>query len=342
MSRASNHEDIGDLAADRGAAAAVAVSGSRVQVRPPSSSTTRASASIGPTRARWPAIEPGLASSSGSRSTPAIKATRRLARRRGGRDDGHCAGGPLVIVQPPQAGAEARAAQAGSKPGEAPFTGMSFKPLFENDQRHRDPRAHGRRRARRLSHARLRHDRRPPVGRRDRRHRGRQDRRESLEARRRRVRIARIQPLRAQRRTPGRRGARRAQARELARATSAACAAFSASASASPSSSAARSASAFCARPAWSPASSSPAGILARLDRRRPLHAARRRRALPSSARCCPRPAATTSTRAARSATAVGFAVGWTDWLTYCAVLGYVSIGMASSSACSCRRSPDR
>src|SRR5262249_2746694 len=25
----------------------------------------------------------------------------------------------------------------------------------------------------------------------------------------------------------------------------------------------------------------------------------------------------------------VGFAVGWTDWLTYCAVLGYVSIGFA-------------
>jgi basic amino acid/polyamine antiporter, APA family len=25
----------------------------------------------------------------------------------------------------------------------------------------------------------------------------------------------------------------------------------------------------------------------------------------------------------------VGFAVGWTDWLTYCAVLGYVSIGMS-------------
>src|SRR5580765_808354 len=25
----------------------------------------------------------------------------------------------------------------------------------------------------------------------------------------------------------------------------------------------------------------------------------------------------------------VGFAVGWTDWLTYCAVLGYASIGMA-------------
>src|SRR3954471_2203208 len=25
----------------------------------------------------------------------------------------------------------------------------------------------------------------------------------------------------------------------------------------------------------------------------------------------------------------IGFAVGWTDWLTYCAVLGYVSIGFA-------------
>src|SRR5712691_7504700 len=25
----------------------------------------------------------------------------------------------------------------------------------------------------------------------------------------------------------------------------------------------------------------------------------------------------------------VGFAVGWTDWLTYCAILGYVSIGMS-------------
>src|SRR5262249_16620846 len=24
-----------------------------------------------------------------------------------------------------------------------------------------------------------------------------------------------------------------------------------------------------------------------------------------------------------------GFAVGWTDWLTYCAVLGYISIGLA-------------
>ena len=24
----------------------------------------------------------------------------------------------------------------------------------------------------------------------------------------------------------------------------------------------------------------------------------------------------------------VGFAVGWTDWLTYCAVLGYISIGL--------------
>jgi APA family basic amino acid/polyamine antiporter len=32
----------------------------------------------------------------------------------------------------------------------------------------------------------------------------------------------------------------------------------------------------------------------------------------------------------------VGFAVGWTDWITYCAVLGYVSI--ANSSRCCCRR----
>ncbi len=29
----------------------------------------------------------------------------------------------------------------------------------------------------------------------------------------------------------------------------------------------------------------------------------------------------------------VGFAVGWTDWLTYCAVLGYVSIGMGEFTA---------
>ena len=30
---------------------------------------------------------------------------------------------------------------------------------------------------------------------------------------------------------------------------------------------------------------------------------------------------------------AVGFAVGWSDWLTYCAVLGYVSIGMGEFTA---------
>ena len=30
---------------------------------------------------------------------------------------------------------------------------------------------------------------------------------------------------------------------------------------------------------------------------------------------------------------AAGFAVGWTDWLTYCAVLGYVSIGIGEFSA---------
>src|SRR5882672_6008750 len=29
----------------------------------------------------------------------------------------------------------------------------------------------------------------------------------------------------------------------------------------------------------------------------------------------------------------VGFAVGWTDWITYCAVLGYVSIGIGEFTA---------
>src|SRR5205823_1675394 len=29
----------------------------------------------------------------------------------------------------------------------------------------------------------------------------------------------------------------------------------------------------------------------------------------------------------------IGFAVGWTDWLTYCAVSGYVSIGIAEFAA---------
>src|SRR5687767_1549903 len=29
----------------------------------------------------------------------------------------------------------------------------------------------------------------------------------------------------------------------------------------------------------------------------------------------------------------VGFAVGWTDWLTYCAVLGYVAIAMGEFTA---------
>ena len=30
---------------------------------------------------------------------------------------------------------------------------------------------------------------------------------------------------------------------------------------------------------------------------------------------------------------AVGFAVGWTDWLTYCSVIGYVSIGIGEFAA---------
>jgi quercetin dioxygenase-like cupin family protein len=41
--------------------------------------------------------------------------------------------GPIVIVQPRRHSAPPPAA-AGSKPGDAPFTGMSFKPVFENDR----------------------------------------------------------------------------------------------------------------------------------------------------------------------------------------------------------------
>ena len=41
--------------------------------------------------------------------------------------------GPIAIIQPlPRAGAPATAPPSGSKPGEAPFTGMSFVPQFEN------------------------------------------------------------------------------------------------------------------------------------------------------------------------------------------------------------------
>jgi quercetin dioxygenase-like cupin family protein len=41
--------------------------------------------------------------------------------------------GAIVIVQPLRGGGTTMA-PAGGKPGEAPFTGMSFKPLFENDR----------------------------------------------------------------------------------------------------------------------------------------------------------------------------------------------------------------
>src|SRR6267143_4421857 len=44
-------------------------------------------------------------------------------------------GGSLIIVQPRRATAPPAAAPArGSAPGESPFTGMSFNPLFANDQ----------------------------------------------------------------------------------------------------------------------------------------------------------------------------------------------------------------
>jgi quercetin dioxygenase-like cupin family protein len=41
--------------------------------------------------------------------------------------------GPVVVVHPLRFEAAPPAA-SGSKPGDAPFTGMSFKPLFENDR----------------------------------------------------------------------------------------------------------------------------------------------------------------------------------------------------------------
>jgi len=42
--------------------------------------------------------------------------------------------GALVIVQPRRQAVPKTRPPAGSKPGDAPFTGMSFKPIFENDR----------------------------------------------------------------------------------------------------------------------------------------------------------------------------------------------------------------
>jgi len=42
--------------------------------------------------------------------------------------------GSFAIVQPLRAVRSTSQPQTGSKPGEAPFTGMSFKPIFENDR----------------------------------------------------------------------------------------------------------------------------------------------------------------------------------------------------------------
>jgi quercetin dioxygenase-like cupin family protein len=41
--------------------------------------------------------------------------------------------GPLVFVEPKPSTASAPPSQTGSKPGDAPFVGMSFKTLFENE-----------------------------------------------------------------------------------------------------------------------------------------------------------------------------------------------------------------
>jgi len=43
-------------------------------------------------------------------------------------------GGSIVIVQPLRPPRSTRPPLAGSKPGDAPFTGMSFNPIFENDR----------------------------------------------------------------------------------------------------------------------------------------------------------------------------------------------------------------
>ena len=43
-------------------------------------------------------------------------------------------GGSIVIVQPLRLAAAPPPPKAGSKPGEASFTGMSFNPIFENDR----------------------------------------------------------------------------------------------------------------------------------------------------------------------------------------------------------------
>ena len=42
--------------------------------------------------------------------------------------------GPIVIVQPLRSVRATPQQATGSKPGEAPFTGMSFQPIFENDR----------------------------------------------------------------------------------------------------------------------------------------------------------------------------------------------------------------
>lgn len=42
--------------------------------------------------------------------------------------------GPIVIVQPRADAAAGPPSSSGSKPGDAPFTGMSFTPIFENDR----------------------------------------------------------------------------------------------------------------------------------------------------------------------------------------------------------------
>ncbi len=66
-----------------------------------------------------------------------------------------------------------------------------------------------------------------------------------------------------------------------------------------------------------------------RLDDRRPLHVARAVCLVRARHDDAAGPAGITSMPGAASATGSASGVGWTDWLTYCTVLAYVSIGLA-------------
>ena len=105
-------------------------------------------------------------------------------------------------------------------------------------------------------------------------------------------------------------------------------AACSASASAWPSSSAARSASASSGRPAWSPASSRTSSAILPVWIVGGLYTLLGAVCFAELGTMLPEAGGYYVYARQAFGNTVGFAVGWTDWLTYCAVLGYVSIGI--------------